>query len=63
MRNLKLVDAVVALHEIKKLVEEECGICRTSIEIERCADSLHLMSLQDAKNSIITSQVINKAKE
>jgi hypothetical protein len=63
MRNLKLVDAVVALHEIKKLVEEECGTCRTSIEIGRCADQLHLMSIQDAKNSVITDHIINKAKE
>ena len=63
MRNLKLIDAVVALHEIQKLVEEECGTCRVSIEIGRCADQLHHMSLQDAKNSIITGQAINKAKE
>jgi hypothetical protein len=63
MRNLKLVDAVVALHEIKKLVEEECGICKVSIEIERCAEQLHHMSIQDAKNSVLASQAINKAKE
>ena len=63
MRNLKLVDAVIALHEIKKLVEEECGICKVSIEIERCAEQLHHMSIQDAKNSVFASQVISKAKE
>jgi hypothetical protein len=63
MRNLKLVDAVVALHEIKKLVEEECGICKVSIEIERCAEQLHHMSIQDAKNSVLASQVITRAKE
>ncbi len=63
MRNLKLIDAVVALHEIKRLVEEECGICRVSIEIERCANQLHEMSLQDAKNSVIAGQAIQKAKE
>lgn len=62
MRNLKLIDAVVALHEIKRLVEEECGICKVSIEIERCAVQLHEMSLQDAKNSILTGQLIQKAK-
>ena len=63
MRNLKLVDAVVALHEIKRLVEEECGVCKVSIEIERCADQLHEMSLQDAKNSVLADQAIKKAKE
>jgi hypothetical protein len=63
MRNLKLIDAVVALHEIRRLVEEECGTCKVSIEIERCANQLHHMSLQDAKNSIVAKQVIQKAKE
>lgn len=63
MRNLKLVDAVIALHEIRRLVEEECGTCRVSIEIGRCADQLHLMSIQDAKNSVIADQAIQKAKE
>lgn len=63
MRNLKLVDAVIALHEIRRLVEEECGTCRVSIEIERCATQLHEMSIQDARNSITTANIINKAKE
>jgi hypothetical protein len=63
MRNLKLIDAVVALHEIRKLVEEECGICKVSIEIERCANQLHHMSIQDAKNVVAVNDIINKAKE
>ena len=63
MRNLKLVDAVIALHEIRRLVEEECGVCRTSIEIGRCADDLHLMSIQDAKNVVAVKDIIDKAKE
>ena len=63
MRNLKLIDAVVALHEIKKMVEEECGTCKVSIEIERCANQLHEMSLQDAKNVVAVKDIINKAKE
>ena len=63
MRNLKLIDLVVALHEIRREVEEECGICKVSIEIERCADQLHQMSLQDAKNVVAVKDIINKAKE
>ena len=63
MRNLKLVDAVVALHEIACVVEEECGTCRTSIEIRRAAEAVHEMSLQDNKNSTIVKDIINKAKE
>lgn len=63
MRNLKLVDAVIALHEIRRVVEEECGTCRTSIEIGRCAYDLHLMSIQDAKNVVAVKDIIDKAKE
>lgn len=63
MRNLKLVDAVIALHDIARTVEEECGTCRTSIEIRRAADALHEMSLQDNKNSVIAKNIIDKAKE
>ena len=63
MRNLKLVDAVIALHEIRRVTEEECGICKTSIEIGRCAEDLHLMSIQDAKNVVAVKDIINKAKE
>lgn len=63
MRNLKLIDAVIALHEIRRVIEEECGVCKVSVEIERCAEELHRMSIQDAKNSVITDQIISKAKE
>ena len=63
MRNLKLVDAVVALHEIANVIEEECGTCRTSIEIRRAADAVHEMSLRDNKNVNIVTNIINKAKE
>lgn len=63
MRNLKLVDAVIALHEIRRLVEEECGVCKVSIEIERCAEQLHQMSIQDAKNVVAVKDIIDKAKE
>lgn len=63
MRNLKLVDAVVALHEIANVIEEECGTCRTSIEIRRAADAVHEMSLRDNKNVNMVTNIINKAKE
>lgn len=62
MRNLVLIDAVIALQEIARLVEEEIGTCRTSIEIRRSADALHVLSLQDNKNSVLTRDIINKAK-
>ena len=63
MRNLVLVDAVIALHEIARTVEEEVGQDSLSQEIRNCADKLHLLSIQDSKNSVIATDIINKAKE
>lgn len=63
MRNLKLVDAVVALHEVARTVEEEIGIANLHDDIISCAERLHLLSIQDNKNSETTQDIINKAKE
>ena len=63
MRNIALVDAVIALHDIARTVEREIGHGQLSDDIRGCADRLHEFSLIDAKNSIITHDIINKAKE
>lgn len=63
MRNLALVDAVVALHEIARTVAEEIGVGQLHDDIRNCADRLHALSIVDNKNSIIVSDIINKAKE
>jgi hypothetical protein len=63
MRNLELLDAVIALHEIAKTVAEEIGIGQLHDDIRNCADRLHEFSLIDSKNSIITQDIITKAKE
>lgn len=63
MRNLEIVDAVIALHEIARTVEREIGHGQLSDDIRKCADRLHNFSLSDAKNSIITQDIINKVKE
>lgn len=63
MRNLELVDAVVALHEIARTVETEVGRGQLSDDIRSCADRLHRLSLADNKNVTITQDIINKAKE
>lgn len=63
MRNLELVDAVIALHEIARTVEREIGHGELSDDIRKCADRLHELSLIDSKNSILTQDIINKAKE
>jgi hypothetical protein len=63
MRNLELVDAVIALHEIARTVAEEIGIGQLHDDIRNCADRLHELSISDSRNSIITQDIINKAKE
>ena len=63
MRNLELVDAVIALHEIARTVEREIGRGQLSDDIRSCADRLHELSIVDSRNSIITQDIINKAKE
>ena len=63
MRNLALVDAVVALHDIARTVAEEIGAGQLHDDIRNCADRLHRFSITDNKNSLITQDIINKAKE
>ena len=63
MRNLKLVDAVIALHEIARTVAEELGTGQLHDDIRSCADRLHHFSITDAKISTLTQNIINKAKE
>ena len=63
MRNLKLVDAVVALHEIARTVAEEVGQGQLHNDIRACADRLHQLSIVDGRNSTIVKDIIDKAKE
>jgi len=63
MRNLALVDAVIALHEIARTVASEIGVGQLHDDIRKCADRLHDLSIIDSKNSIIVKDIIDKAKE
>jgi hypothetical protein len=63
MRNLVLIDAVIALHDIARTVEREVGRGQLSDDIRACADRLHELSIVDSRNSILTQDIINKAKE
>ena len=63
MRNIVLVDAVIALHEIARTVAEEIGVGQLHDDIRNCADRLHELSITDSRNSTITQDIINKAKE
>lgn len=63
MRNMNLVDAVIALHEIARTIEEEIGVGELSKMIRQCADRAHEYSLIDNKISVVAQDVINRAKE
>ena len=63
MRNLELLDAVIALHEIARTVAEEIGQGQLHDDIRSCANRLHELSLIDNKNSILAQDIIKKAKE
>ena len=63
MRNLVLIDAVVALHDIARTVADEIGVGQLHDDIRNCADRLHELSITDSRNSIITQDIITKAKE
>ena len=62
MRNLALIDAVVALHEIARTVETEVGQGQLSEDIRKCADRLHHHSIDERQWSLEADDVINKAK-
>jgi len=63
MRNLKLIDAVIALHEIARLIKQEIGEGNLHDDIRNVADRLHLYSLDDDKANIITTNIIKQVKE
>lgn len=63
MRNLKLVDAVIQLHNIARVVEAEIGNESIGNEIRQTADRLHLYSIDDDKANTVTKSIINQAKE
>jgi hypothetical protein len=63
MRNLVLIDAVVALHEIARTVAEEIGVGQLHDDIRNCANRLHELSITDNRNSTIAQDIITKAKE
>jgi hypothetical protein len=63
MRNLKLVDAVIQLHDIARLVEQEVGQGELSRDIRDVADRLHVFSIQDDKANTIAQTIIQQVKE
>jgi hypothetical protein len=63
MRNLKLVDGVVALHEIARMVKEETDNSVLYDAIRACANRLHQLSIEQYHVSQAVTQIINQAKQ
>jgi hypothetical protein len=63
MRNIKLVDTVIQLHDIAHLVLEETEDQVLHDALRKCADRLHRYSIQDDKASKITQEIIKQVKE
>ena len=63
MRNLKLVDAVIALHDIARTVEEEIGTESISNEIRQIADRLHVYSIDDDRANTVAHEIIKQVKD
>jgi hypothetical protein len=64
VRNIRLTDAVITLHEIARTVAEELGTGQLHDDIRSCADRLHECSRTDEKISKLTQNIIdNKATE
>lgn len=63
MRNLELVDAVIALHDIARLVETEIGRGQLSDDIRNVADRLHTVSIDQGRASNIADEIIKQVRE
>jgi hypothetical protein len=63
MRNLKLVDAVIQLHDIARLIEKEIGSGDLSNSIRANADQLHQYSIHDDRANSIAQEIIKQVKE
>jgi len=63
MRNMKLVDAVVQLHDIARLIREETDDQVLSDALRKCADRLHKYSIADDKANTIAQSIIQQVKE
>lgn len=62
MRNLKLVDAVIELHEIASLVLRETDNEELSERIRVCADNLHMLSIDDDRANEVAKEIIKQVK-
>jgi len=62
-QNLKLIDAVTALHDIARLALTKAEDQVLHDALRKCADRLHRYSIRDDKASKITQEIIKQVKE
>lgn len=63
MRNLKLVDTVIQLHNIAQLVLDETEDRVLSDTLRKCADRLHKYSIADDRANQLVQEIIKQVKE
>lgn len=63
MRNMKLVDAVIELHEIARLVTSETDSAELADRIRKCAEDLHVLSIEDDRANEVAKEIIKQVKE
>lgn len=62
MRNLKLVDAVIELHDIARLVSQETDSEMLAERIRKCADDLHVLSIDSDRADEVAKEIIKQVK-
>jgi hypothetical protein len=60
---LELVDAVIKLHDVARLVENEIGTGQLSDDIRNCADRLHVLTLGVRIAEAKSKATLEKVKE
>ena len=63
MRNIKLVDTVIQLHDIARLVLEETEDRVLSDALRKCADRLHIYSINEDRANTIAQSIIDQVKK
>lgn len=63
MNKVEFIEAVIELHNIARLVEDELGHSNLTSDIRNCADRLHVAALGVRIAEAETKNLIDKAKE
>ncbi len=63
MRNIKLVDLVIQLHDIARVVKQETDNQELHDRIRQCADDLHVFSIDDDRANSVAEEIIKQVKK